>query len=128
VKDVAMVDFQLGLLIALLALAVPLVALAKYVDVSYPIAPVIGGFVPGLPKIQFDPNLVLLIFLTPLLYWEAITAPTDIMWENAGHIAVLAVGLVIATTVAVALLAHAIVPGMSWGRRIHSRRNHLADR
>ncbi|HEV2739935.1 MAG TPA: Na+/H+ antiporter [Candidatus Elarobacter sp.] len=114
-----MIDFQAGLLIALLALAVPLVALAKRLNVSYPIALVIGGlvlgFVPGLPKIQLDPTWVLLIFLPPLLYWEAITAPTDIMWDNRGQIAALAFGLVVVTTVAVAILAHAIVPGMSWG-------------
>jgi len=114
-----MIDFQAGLLIALLALAVPLVALAKRLNVAYPIALVVGGlalgFVPGLPKIQLDPNLVLLIFLPPLLYWEAITAPIEIMRENAGQIAVLAVGLVVVTTVAVATLAHAIVAGMSWG-------------
>jgi monovalent cation/hydrogen antiporter len=114
-----MIDFQAGLLIALLALAVPLVALAKRLNVSYPIALVIGGlvlgFVPELPKIQLDPNLVLLIFLPPLLYWEAITAPTDIMWDNRGQIAALAFGLVAMTTVAVAIVAHAIVPGMSWG-------------
>jgi Na+/H+ antiporter len=113
------IDFQTGLLIALLAVAIPLVALAQRLNVSYPIALVAGGlvlgFVPGLPKIQLDPNLVLLIFLPPLLYWEAITAPTDIMWENRGQIAALAFGLVVVTTVAVTVLAHAIVPGMSWG-------------
>ena len=113
------IDFQAGLLIALLALAVPLVALAKRINVPYPIALVVGGlalgFVPGLPKVQLDPNLVLLIFLPPLLYWESITAPTDVMWENARHIALLAVGLVIVTTIAVAALVHALVPGMSWG-------------
>ena len=113
-----MIDFQTGLLIALLAVAIPLVALAQRLNVSYPIALVAGGlvlgFVPGLPKIQLDPNLVLLIFLPPLLYWEAITAPTDVMWENRGQIAALAFGLVFVTTAAVAVLAHAIVPGMSW--------------
>ena len=114
-----MIDFQAGLLIALLALAVPLVARAKRINVPYPIALVLGGialeFVPGLPKVELDPNLVLLIFLPPLLYWESITAPTDIMFENARHIALLAVGLVIVTTDIVAALTHALVPGMSWG-------------
>ena len=114
-----MVESQIGLLIGLLVIVIPLVALAKRATIAYPIVLVLGGlvlgFVPGLPKVQFDPNLVLLIFLPPLLYWEAIIAPTDIMRENAGQIAVLAVGLVIVTTVAVAFVAHAIVPEMSWG-------------
>ena len=114
-----MANSVIGVLIALLVAAIPLVALAKRVNISYPIVLVVGGlalgFVPALPHIQLDPDLVLLIFLPPLLYWESITAPTDVMAENASQIALLAVGLVIATTCAVALLAHAIMPGMSWG-------------
>lgn len=108
-----------GVLLALLVITIPLVALAQRVNVSYPIVLVVGGlilgFVPGLPDIQLDPDLVLLIFLPPLLYWESITAPTDAMAENAGQIALLAVGLVIATTIAVAAIAHALIPGMNWG-------------
>jgi Na+/H+ antiporter len=109
---------SIGLLVALLVVAIPLVALAKRVNISYPIVLVLSGlvlgFIPGLPKIQLDPDVVLLTFLPPLLYWEAITAPTDVMLENAGQIAVLAIGLVVVTTVAVALVAHAIVPEMPW--------------
>ena len=108
-----------GILVALVLTTIPLVALAKRVNISYPIVLVVGGlflgFVPGLPKIQLDPDIVLVIFLPPLLYWESITAPTDVMLENLGQISLLAVGLVIATTLAVATLAHAIVPGLPWG-------------
>ena len=107
-----------GILIALLVIAIPLVALAKRVDISYPIVLVVGGlalgFIPGLPRVQLNPDLVLLLFLPPLLYWEAITAPTDIMLENAGQIGVLAIGLVVVTTVAVAAVAHAIIPDTPW--------------
>jgi CPA1 family monovalent cation:H+ antiporter len=110
---------QAAILVGLLVVAVPLVALARRVNISYPIVLVLGGlvlgFVPGLPAIQLDPDVVLLIFLPPLLYWESITAPTDIMLENAGQIGVLAFGLVIVTTVAVAIVAHAIVPALPWG-------------
>jgi CPA1 family monovalent cation:H+ antiporter len=108
----------IGLLIALVVTTIPLVALAKRVNISYPIVLVVGGlflgFIPGLPDVQLDPDVVLLIFLPPLLYWESITAPTDVMLENAGQIGLLAIGLVIATTLAVGVAAHAIVPGMSW--------------
>jgi CPA1 family monovalent cation:H+ antiporter len=113
-----MTDANLGVLVALLVLAIPLVALAKRVDVSYPIVLVASGlvlgFIPGLPSIQLSPDIVLLVFLPPLLYWEAITAPTDIMLENASQIGLLAIGLVIVTTMAVAVTAHAIVPAMPW--------------
>ena len=114
-----MADTSIGLLIGMLAVAIPLIAVAKRFDIAYPIVLVLGGlvlgFVPGLPTVQLDPSLVLLIFLPPLLYWESITAPSDVMLKNAGQIGVLVVGLVVATTVAVAAVAHAIVPGLSWG-------------
>jgi Na+/H+ antiporter len=111
-------DADFGLLVALLVIALPLVALAKRVNISYPIVLVLSGlalgFVPQLPRVRLDPNVVLLIFLPPLLYWEAITASTDVMLENAGQIVLLAVGLVILTTIAVAVIAHAFIPDMPW--------------
>jgi CPA1 family monovalent cation:H+ antiporter len=108
----------IGLVIALLAATIPLVALARRAGIPYPVVLVIGGlilgFIPGLPRIQLNPDLVFVIFLPPLLYWEAVTAPTDEMRANAAWIWSLALGLVIATTVAVALTAHTLVPGMAW--------------
>lgn len=58
--------------------------------------------------------MVLLLFLPPLLYWEAITAPTDIMWANRKQIGMLAIGLVFATTFGVAAIAHAVIAHMTW--------------
>jgi monovalent cation/hydrogen antiporter len=64
---------EFGILVALLVVAIPLIAFAKRFDISYPIVLVVGGlvlgFVPGLPTVQLSPELVLLIFLPPLLYW-----------------------------------------------------------
>src|SRR3981081_2942665 len=75
------------LVIAAFVLTVPLVSFARRVGVSYPIVLVLAGlvlgFAPGLPPVQLDPDLVLLIFLPPLLFWESITAPTDVMRANA---------------------------------------------
>ncbi|HEX3468320.1 MAG TPA: Na+/H+ antiporter [Candidatus Elarobacter sp.] len=113
-----MTETNVELLIGLMVVAFPLVALARRVHVSYPIVLVLGGlalgFVPGLPQVQLDPNLVLLIFLPPLLYWEAVTAPTDVMLANPGQIGMLAIGLVFATTAIVWVVMHAVVPGMPW--------------
>lgn len=113
-----MTGAQVELIIGLFVLVIPLVALARRVDVSYPIVLVLGGlvlgFVPGLPPVTLDPNLVLLFFLPPLLYWESITAPTDVMLANPGQIGMLAVGLVFVTTLAVGVAVHAVVPGMPW--------------
>ena len=81
-------DSVIGILIALIVTTIPLVAVAKRLNISYPVVLIVAGlflgFVPGLPEIRLDPNLVLLIFLPPLLYWESITAPTDVMLDNAG--------------------------------------------
>jgi CPA1 family monovalent cation:H+ antiporter len=113
-----MSETSLFLLIALIAVTIPLVALGRRANIPYPIVLVLAGlavgFIPGLPTVQMVPNLVLLLFLPPLLYWESITAPTDVMWANRFQIGMLAIGLVLFTTVAVAVVAHAIVPVLPW--------------
>ena len=101
-----------------MALTIPLVALGRRANIPYPIVLVAAGlavgFIPGLPNVQMVPNLVLLLFLPPLLYWESIVAPTDVMWANRFQIGMLAIGLVLATTVVVAVVVHAIVPLLPW--------------
>ena len=109
---------DLLVVVGLLTLAIPLVAIARRANIAYPIVLVVAGlvlgFIPGLPPIVLDPNLVLFIFLPPLLYWESITSPTDVIRENAGQIWVLAIGLVIATTLTVAVVTHWAVAGIAW--------------
>src|SRR5579864_1584490 len=94
-----------------------LVAIANRINVAYPIVLVLGGmaigFIPHLPTVPLPPDLVLVVFLPPLLYWESVTAPTSEFRTSAWWIFQLAFGLVIVTTVAVAAVAHAIVP-MGW--------------
>lgn len=96
-----------------------LVTIANRINVAYPIVLVLGGmaigFIPGVPTFQLPPELVLVVFLPPLLYWESVTAPTSEFRAGAVWIFQMAFGLVIVTTVAVAAVAHAIVPGMGWG-------------
>ena len=103
-----------GLLLAVAAL----VTLARVLNVPYPIFLVLGGLalgaIPGMPDIQLDPELVLLIFLPPLLYGAAFFASLRDLRRNVGPISALSVGLVLATCVAVAVVVHAVVPGMSW--------------
>jgi Na+/H+ antiporter len=101
----------------LLAVAM-LVTLARVMHVPYPIFLVLGGlgiaFVPGMPEIELDPELVLLIFLPPLLYSASFFASLRDLRRNVGPISALSVGLVLLTCVAVAVCIHAVVPGMSW--------------
>jgi Na+/H+ antiporter len=103
-----------GLLLAVAAL----VTLARVLNVPYPIFLVLGGlaigFVPGMPEIELDPDLVLLIFLPPLLYSSSFFASLRDLRRNVGAISLLSVGLVLLTCFAVAICVHAVVPDMSW--------------
>jgi monovalent cation/hydrogen antiporter len=105
-------------LLALLVAGAALLAIAQVVRVPYPILLVLGGlalgFVPGMPTIELSPDLVLVAFLPPLLYGAAFFTPLRELRANAGSISTLAVGLVLATTVAVAVVAHAVIPELTW--------------
>jgi Na+/H+ antiporter len=106
-------------LIVVFVAIIVLVTIANRINVAYPIVLVLGGmvigFLPGVPTFPLPPELVLVVFLPPLLYWESVTAPTSEFRAGAFWIFQMAFGLVVVTTVVVAALAHAIVPGMSWG-------------
>ena len=109
---------KLDVLAGLLAAVIALVLLARRLQIPPPIALVLGGlalgFIPHLPRIALPPNLVLFVFLPPLLYTQAITSSWRDFVINRRSILLLAVGLVLATTGAVALIAHAAVPGLPW--------------
>jgi monovalent cation/hydrogen antiporter len=102
-----------GLLAGIVAFAF----LANLVQVPYPITLVLGGtaigFIPGIPSVELDPELVLLIFLPPLLYGAAFFTSLRDLRRNARAIALLAVGLVLGTMAAVALIAHYVI-GLDW--------------
>jgi monovalent cation/hydrogen antiporter len=106
------------LLLAVMVAVAGLSVLARVVRVPYPILLVLGGlvlgFVPGMPTVELPPELVLVAFLPPLLYWAGFfSSPRDLR-ADARAISTAAVGLVLVTTVAVATVAHAVVDGMTW--------------
>ena len=105
-------------IVGLLAVVVVLVMLARRLNIPYPIPLVLGGlalgFVPGLPHVAMPPDLVLLVFLPPLLYSESLTLSWRDFRANLRPIGLLAIGLVAMTTVLVAAAAHAVVPGLPW--------------
>ena len=106
------------LLIGLVGAAIALAWLARHLGLPYPIALVVGGaaigFVPGLPRLPFDPNLILVLVLPPILYQAALFTSWRDFRANLGSISLLAVGLVIATTVAVAAVLKWLVPELPW--------------
>src|SRR5215213_8509343 len=110
---------QAELLIAGLLVAVAgLSALARRLSVPYPIVLVIGGvlfgFVPGLPEVKLDPEVVLLVFLPPLLYGSSIFANFNDLRANLRALTLSTVGLVLAAMCAVAWAAHTLIPGLPW--------------
>lgn len=108
------VELVLGLLVAVAAL----VTLASRFNLPYPILLVVGGlvlgFIPGLPHVTLAPDLVFLIFLPPLLYRDAITTSWRDFRADIRKISLLAFGLVLATTLVVGIVAHAVVPDLPW--------------
>ena len=95
-----------------------LVTIARRLEIAYPIFLVIGGLilglVPGVPRIHIDPEMIFLIVLPPLLYIAAFYTPIQNLRANLGTISSLAVGLVIVSAGAVAVAAHALIPGITW--------------
>ena len=104
----------MGLLLA----GAALLALAPALHIPYPILLVLGGLAlgltPGVPELSLPPDLVLVGILPPLLYAAAYYTSLRELKRNARPIGLLAVGLVLMTTVVVACVAHWVV-GLGWG-------------
>jgi CPA1 family monovalent cation:H+ antiporter len=106
------------LVVVLFVAVIGLATLARRLVIPYPILLVIGGlflgFVPGLPPVRLAPDLVFFVFLPPILWAAAFFTSFRDFRANLRPIMLLALGLVVATTAAVAAVAHAVVPGLSW--------------
>src|SRR5215216_3268883 len=104
-------------LLAVLTAIAALTALAPTLRVPYPILLVVGGlalgFTPGVPELVLPPEVVLVGILPPLLYSAAFFTGLRELRANLAQISLLAVGLVVATMVAVAGVAH-VATDLSW--------------
>ena len=109
---------EIELICLLLMVVAALDIVARKVGLPYPVLLVLSGlalsFVPYLPHVGFDPELALLVFLPPLLYPAALFTSWRDFRRNLQPITLLAFGLVLTTTVAVAWVAHATIPGLPW--------------
>ncbi|MCI0343999.1 MAG: Na+/H+ antiporter, partial [Chloroflexi bacterium] len=105
-------------ILAILAVVTVLYELARRIAVPYPTLFVIGGLalgvIPGLPKLALEPELVLLVFLPPLLFGAAIDTPVRELRANIAPLLRLSVGLVVFTMVLVAIAANMLIPGLGW--------------
>jgi monovalent cation/hydrogen antiporter len=110
--------YHLEIVILLLIAVLVLMTFARRVLIPYPILLVLGGlalsFVPDVPVVRLDPDLVFLVFLPAVLWSAAYFTSLREFTANLRPIVLLAVGLVVATTAAAAAVARIVVPGMSW--------------
>lgn len=104
--------------IFLIAAAVLLVGAAQKLRIPYPFFLLLGGVllghIPGLGDIPIDPNLILVVVLPPILYYEAFWISFQEFKKNARQILSLAIGLVVVTTIIIALVFKWLFPELSW--------------
>lgn len=108
----------LEILLGLLAACVALALVARRLDVPFAVVLVLGGMalalVPGLPEVELDPQLALVLFLPPLLQASAYRTDWPAFRSNLRPILLLAVGGVLFTAAVVAATAKWLVPDLSW--------------
>ncbi|MBK1896274.1 Na+/H+ antiporter [Chryseobacterium paridis] len=105
--------FYLSLVVAIILL----IMLANKLKVAYPVLLVIAGllisFIPGIPAIKIDPELIFIIFLPPLLYEAAWAISWKELWKWRRVIGSFAFIVVFLTATTVAFVANYCIPGFS---------------
>src|SRR6266404_8363429 len=114
--EAAMALLQVVLFLMMCAVALGWVA--RHFKFPYPIALVIGGgalgFVPRLPQLEFDPQFLLVLVLPPILYQAALLTSWHEFKANLRTISLLAIGLVLATTLVVGAALKPLIPEIPW--------------
>ncbi|WP_316822017.1 Na+/H+ antiporter [Pedobacter gandavensis] len=112
-----MIHANLLLILALFFAMALLYLLSQRWKISYPIFLVIGGlgisFIPGVPAISINPDIVFLIFLPPLLFEAAWYTSWNDFWKWKRSIMLLGFGLVLITSLAIAYFSVSIIPGFT---------------
>src|SRR5204863_6130599 len=107
---------QAETVVLLLGLVAALVVIAQKITLPYPVVFVLAGlalsFVPRLPEVRLNPDVVFYFVLPALIYPAALFTSWRDFRRNLRPILLLAIGLVLATTLAVAWIAHSIVPAL----------------
>lgn len=106
------------LVLVLLAVTALLEVFSERIGIPGPVVLVLGGIVlavlPGMPRPALNPELIFLIFVPPLLYAAAVQSSLRDFRRHAPSISLLSVFLVLATTAAVAAVARAVAPELTW--------------
>lgn len=105
------------IILFILALMIGLSSIADQIKLPYPIllvtAGIAVGFVPSIPKIAINPEIIFLLFLPPLLYDAAFNISFKEFKTNINTIGTLAISLVFLTAAGIAVFAHYLI-GLSW--------------
>ncbi len=105
-------------LITLMTGAVLVVWAAKALRQPYPLllvpAGIVFGMIPGLSTIKIDPSLILATVLPPILYYAAYSLPLAQFRRHGIQITALSLGLVLASTITIGLVAKLAIPGLPW--------------
>jgi CPA1 family monovalent cation:H+ antiporter len=114
--------FVFEIVITLLLVGALLTLWSAKLGVPYPALLALCGaglaLIPGVPEVRLDPELALALFVAPALLDAAYDASPRDLRENIVPVASLALGAVVFTIGAVALAAHALVPGLNWAAAI----------
>ncbi|MNK61966.1 Sodium, potassium, lithium and rubidium/H(+) antiporter [compost metagenome] len=106
------------IIIFILVVMIGLSSVADHIKIPYPVLLIIAGiavgFIPALRPIDINPEIIFLIFLPPLLYDAAFNISFKEFKTNINTIATLSIGLVFITAIGIAVVAHYMIPGMSW--------------
>jgi Na+/H+ antiporter len=108
---------HLLIILSLLFAVFMLTMVAQKLKISYPIFLVIAGlaisFIPGIPLIEVQPEMIFLLFLPPLLYEAAWYTSWNDFWKWRRPVGMLAFGLVFLTSIIVAYVSVAMIPGFT---------------
>jgi Na+/H+ antiporter len=106
------------IIIFILAVMIGLSAIADRVKLPYPVLLIVAGigvgFLPNLPDVELNPEIVFLIFLPPLLYDAAFNISYQDFKVNISTISSLAIALVFITATGIAVVARYLIPGFTW--------------
>ncbi|MFT3747139.1 MAG: Na+/H+ antiporter [Agriterribacter sp.] len=106
------------IILIIMALMISASAIAEKNKIPVPVLLILVGIaiglIPSTPEMELSPEVIMLIFLPPLLYDAAFNISFKDFKTNMNTISALAVGLVFMTTAGIAVVAHFLIPGMTW--------------
>jgi len=109
---------QAEVIVLLFTVVAASVLVARKMALPYPVVLVLVGlilsFIPRLPEVKLNPDVVFYFFLPPLLYPPALFTSWRDFRRNLRPIVLLAIGLVLLTMVVVACVVHALIPSLPW--------------